>query len=81
MPNLRPIVERLVERQDADGHTDRAFAELLGIDRSQWTLIRLGYRDLGLKPLVGAIRAYPEIGDLFNRAVKEGSDLAEPVAS
>jgi hypothetical protein len=55
------MLARLIEQQRKLGMTDRAFAGLLGIPRSTWTLTRLGKIKLSRRLVAAAGRTFPEL--------------------
>lgn len=67
---LDPLVERLLVLQEAEGLSNTAFAEKLGIDVSQWSRIRRGVVPAGGKVIRGALRAYPGLSDTLAKSVQ-----------
>lgn len=50
------LLAKLIAEQGRRGLRDRAFAELLGIPRTTWTLTRLGHKPLGARVARAALR-------------------------
>jgi transcriptional regulator with XRE-family HTH domain len=55
------IVTELKKRKGNLGISDTAFARLLGISRSAWSLIQSGKRPVGLALLRGIARSFPDM--------------------
>lgn len=55
------LVEKLKIEQTRRGATDAEFAELLGITRQMWIMIKQRQANPGLAVLQGVLRAYPEM--------------------
>lgn len=68
---MNPLVTALVERQQATGEADDAFAARLGVVRSYWNGVRRGTMTPGVKFLRGVRRQFPdlwrEIDDFLSR--------------
>ncbi len=60
MENLR---RKIVAKQREGKYSDRAFAELLGISRPTWTLIRNGKAPIGPKVMSAVVRHFPSLAD------------------
>ncbi len=55
------LLEKLVEKQQAEELTDRPFAKKLGIAGAQWFNVRKKERGFGVKTLGGVLQLYPEL--------------------
>jgi hypothetical protein len=56
-----PLLLKLAALQDDAGHSDRAFASLLGITHSHWSHIRAGTAHMGHKTLRAVARTFPHL--------------------
>jgi len=61
--NNSTLLSKIIQKQNAEGLNDYAFADKLIIERSTWTHIRLGRRKIGLTLLRAILRTYPELTD------------------
>lgn len=68
------LVARLMEIQAAEGLTGSAFAEKLGVHVSYWHLVTHGRRGVGRKLLDAALRAYPELADVYAQSLTISQD-------
>ena len=64
-PKRERIVAALIAKQDAENLSNTEFAAKLGISAGMWTLIRTGKREMGVKPLEGIARHYPDVWALL----------------
>lgn len=56
-----PLVQRLIEIQQAERLSNGAFAAKLGIDQSMWWRVRCSGQRAGRKVIDGALRLYPDL--------------------
>lgn len=60
-----PLVQRLIEIQQAEGLSNSAFAAKLGIDQSMWWRVRCSSQRAGRKVIDGALRLYPDLAAML----------------
>lgn len=60
-----PLVDRLNEIRERDGLTYLSLAELLGVDQAYVYRVLKGQGPMGRKLLDGALRAYPELRQVY----------------
>lgn len=72
------LVQRLMDKQKAEGIGDREFAAKLGISGGAWSMVRNGKRELGSKALSGVARLYPDLNEDILRYLTR--DVSEAVA-
>lgn len=65
-----PLVQRLIEIQQAEGLSNGAFAAKLGIDQSMWWRVRCSDQRAGRKVIDGALRSYPDLAILLAQDVQ-----------
>jgi transcriptional regulator with XRE-family HTH domain len=59
------LIERVASLQKAEGLSDRAFASKLGLSNGQWSGIKTGRNEMGLKTLTAISEHYPGLkGDI-----------------
>jgi hypothetical protein len=73
------LISALIEKQQTENLTERAFAAKLGIEGGSWNMLKHGKRRIGRKTLKGILRAYPDLHTLAIEYHTESID--EPVAA
>lgn len=73
-----PLAARLLEIRDREGLSTAALARRIGVDSSYLHLVFHGARAIGRKLLDGAIRAYPEVAQVYAQSLSiSHTDVAD----
>lgn len=65
------LLEKLIEKQKAEGLSDLQFAKRLGVSRQLWAMTRSGDTPLGMRVLSGVVREFPSLTDDVLHAVAQ----------
>lgn len=57
------LLTALMEKQKAEGVSDRAFAKKLGVSHALWSNTKRGKYPIQFQILTGAVKAYPTLAD------------------
>lgn len=60
------LITRLAAIQAAEGLSDRAFADKLGLSNGQWSGVKAGNKEMGRKTLRAIKNMYPGLTDLVD---------------
>jgi len=55
------LFQKLLDKQEQLGLSDREFANLLKIPRSTWQLTRTGVRPMGRRVAIAAMQTFPDL--------------------
>jgi hypothetical protein len=80
---MHPLVTALIERQDAEGLGNNAFARKLGVDKGTWSNVRRGIEEPTGVVFAAAFRTYPDAvqqaAQVMEISSDNGDDLRQPV--
>lgn len=71
------LIDILRERQERAGLSEQDFAELLGVGKATWILIRQRNTKPGLKFIAAVIRKFPDLEDLVVAFLKDEPGLMD----